>query len=545
MNKTFLFFLIVLFQATTVMKVFACTNFIVTKGASKDGSVMVVYTCDGEFHPSLRVVPAADYKPGEMLQIKDWSGNVLGEIKQALHTYAIVGPHMNEHQVSIGETTFGGRAELVNSSNLLHYWTLMQLTLKRSKTALEAVKTLTALAEEYGYKSEGESFSIADPNEAWILEMIGTGKKGKGAIWVARRIPDGYVSAHANKSRIGEFPLDDPENCLYSKNVIDFAIKKGYYNPESGEPFRFNEAYDPSNPSNLRYCESRVWSLFNRCAPSLKLSTDYHRGVEGADRYPLWIKPDSKLNVEAVSYLIRDHYEGTDFDMTKGIEAGPFGSPNRCRPLVLDVDGKTAVWERPISTRNTAFSFIAQSRSWLPNEIGGVLWYGYDDTYYTCYTPVYCCTKEIPKVWGQGSLQKFSWDSAWWIFNFVSNFSDLRYSDMIQDIQKVQRELEQKFVAYIPAMDKAAGELYKINPKLATDFLSDFSNDQLDMVAERWTELAEHLITKYNDGYIKDENGNAQTVGYPQEWLKKVMKDKPGHILPVWEKEKALEPSNY
>jgi len=258
MNKTFLFFLIVLFQATSITNVFACTNFIVTKGASKDGSVMVVYTCDGEFHPRLRVVPAADYKPGEMLQIKDWSGNVLGEIKQALHTYAIVGPHMNEHQVSIGETTFGGRAELANPSNLLHYWTLMQLTLKRSKTALEAVKTLTALAEEYGYKSEGESFSIADPNEAWILEMIGTGKKGKGAIWVARRIPDGYVSAHANKSRIGEFPLDDPENCLYSKNVIDFAIKKGYYNPESGEPFRFNEAYDPSNPSNLRYCESRV-----------------------------------------------------------------------------------------------------------------------------------------------------------------------------------------------------------------------------------------------------------------------------------------------
>ncbi|MGZ2369972.1 dipeptidase [Ancylomarina sp. YFZ004] len=545
MHKTFLFFLIVFIQASTIFDVSACTNFIVTKGASKDGSVMVVYTCDGEFHPRLRVVEAADYKPGEMLEIKDWSGNVLGAIKQVLHTYAIVGPHMNEHQVSIGETTFGGRAELVNSSNLLHYWTLMQLALKRSKTALEAVKVMTELAEEYGFNCEGESFSIADANEVWILEMAGTGEDGKGAVWVARKVPDGYISAHANKSRIGEFPLDDPENCLYSKNVISLAIEKGYYKPESGEPFRFNEAYDPSNPSNLRYCESRVWSMFNRCAPSLELSTDYHRGVVGAERYPLWIKPDSKLDVKAVSYLIRDHYEGTAFDMTKGIEAGPFGSPNRCRPLVLESDGKTAVWERPISTRNTAFSFIAQSRSWLPNEIGGVLWYGYDDTYYTCYTPVYSCTKEISKIWGQGTLQKFSWDSAWWRFNFVSNYSDLRYSDMIKDIQKVQRELEDKFYAYIPAIDKAAGELYKIDPKLAAGFLSDFSNDQLDLVAERWLELAEHLITKYNDGYIKDEKGRAETVGYSQEWINKVIQDNSSHLLPVWKKGKAIEPIHY
>ena len=380
MKKNILLLLIILLQAYNVSDTYACTNFIVTKGASKDGSVMIVYTCDGEFHPHLRITPSADYKPGEMLQIEDWSGNTLGTIKQVSHTYSIVGPHMNEHQVSIGETTFGGREELVNPSKFLHYWRLMQLALQRSKTALEAVKIITGLAEEYGYRSEGESFSISDPNEVWILEMAGTGPGGEGAVWVARKVPDGYICAHANKSRIGEFPLDDPENCLYSKNVISFAIEKGYYDPKSGEPFRFNDAYDPTNPSNLRYCESRVWSMFNRCAPSLKLSTDYHRGVKGAERYPLWIKPDEKLDVEAVSYIIRDHYEGTEFDMTKGIEAGPFGSPNRCRPLVWEVDEKTAVWERAISSPNTAYSFIAQSRSWLPDEIGGLLWYGYDDT---------------------------------------------------------------------------------------------------------------------------------------------------------------------
>ena len=545
MKKNILLFLIILLQAYNVSDTYACTNFIVTKGASKDGSVMIVYTCDGEFHPHLRITPAADYKSGEMLQIEDWSGNVLGTIKQVSHTYAVVGPHMNEYQVSIGETTFGGREELVNPSKFLHYWRLMQLALQRSKTALEAVKTLTGLAEEYGYRSEGESFSIADPNEAWILEMVGTGPGGEGAVWVARRVPNGYICAHANKSRIGEFPLDDPENCLYSKNVISFAIEKGYYDPKSREPFRFNEAYDPSNPSNLRYCESRVWSMFNRCAPSLKLSTDYHRGVKGAERYPLWIKPDEKLDVEAVSYIIRDHYEGTEFDMTKGIEAGPFGSPNRCRPLVWEVDGKAAVWERPISSPNTAYSFIAQSRSWLPDEIGGLLWYGYDDTYYTCYVPIYCCTKEIPEIWGTGTLQKFSWNSAWWIFNFVSNFSNLRYSDMITDIQKVQRELEKKFYTFIPAIDKAACELYKTNPNLAIEFLSDFSNYQLKMTAKKWKELAEMLITKYNDGYIKNDKGRAKTAGYPEEWLKKVIKDKPGHTLPVWKKEEAVEPSNY
>lgn len=545
MKKLIPLLLLLVFQLSIVSDLYSCTNFIVTKGASKDGSVMIVYTCDGEFHPHLRYVPAADYAVGEMLEIKGWSGNVIGTIKQVPNTYAVVGPHMNEHQVSIGETTFGGREELVNSSKFLHYWTLMQLTLKRSKTALEAVKILTGLADEYGYKSEGESFSIADPNEAWIVEMVGTGEGGEGSIWVARKVPDGYISAHANHSRIGEFPLDDPANCLYSKNVISFATEKGYYDPASGKPFKFNEAYDPSTPSKLRYCESRVWSLFNRTSPSLKLSTDYHRGVQGAKRYPLWIKPDQKLDVDAVSHLIRDHYEGTDFDMTTGIEAGPFGSPNRCRPLVWEVDKKSAVWERPISTRNTAFSFIAQSRSWLPNKIGGILWYGYDDTYYTCYTPIYNCTNKIPEIWGTGTLSKFSWNSCWWIFNFVSNFSDLRYSHMIKDIQKVQHELESKFFNYIPAIDKAANELYKTNPELATEFLSNFSNDQLNIVAKRWKELAEHLVTKYNDGYIKNEKGRAETVGYDEEWFRKVIEDKAHHLLPVWKNEEAVEPSNY
>ncbi len=546
MKRLSLLLLLILFKVSIISELYACTNIIVTKGASKDGSVMVVYTCDGGFHARLRVVPAADHKPGDMIAIKSRNGDTLGLVKQVEHTYAVVGPHMNEHQVSIGETTFGGRKELANPKNLLHYWTLMQLTLKRAKTAREAVEILTSLAEEHGYQSEGESFSIADANEAWILEMIGTGKDSKDVVWVARKIPDGQICAHANKARIGEFPLNDPENCLYSKNVISFATEKGYYNPKSGEPFRFNEAYDPSNPSNLRYCEARVWSIFNRCAPSLKLSPKYNRGVINEKRYPLWVKPDNKVDVEDVSNLIRDHYEGTDFDMTKGIEAGPFGSPNRCRPLVWNVDNKAAAWERPISTRNTAFSFIAQSRSFLPNEIGGVLWYGYDDTFYTCYTPIYSCTKEIPKIWGTGTIKKFSWESAWWIFNFVSNYSDLRYSEMIKDIQKVQNKLEQKFHKYTPAIDKAAAELYKTNPELAIEFLSNFSNDQLSMVADEWKELAELLITKYNDGYIKNKDGRAKTVGYSKEWFQKVIKDNPNHLLPVWvEDDKAEEPSNY
>ncbi|MFQ5721475.1 MAG: dipeptidase [Candidatus Aminicenantales bacterium] len=515
-----------------------CTSVLVTKGASKDGSVIITYNCDGEFLPHLQYLPAQDHRPDEFFEIRDYNGKLKGKIKQVAHTYAVVGL-MNEYQLAIGETTFGGRKELRNPEGLLHYWTLMNLALQRAKNAREAIKVMTDLVEEYGYASTGESFSIADPNEAWIMEMIGPGPGGKGAAWVALKIPDGYVSAHANMSRIGEFPLNDPQNCLYSKDVISLAIKKGYYEPKSGKPFNFRYAYDPPTPESLRSCATRVWSIFRRCAPSQNFPPDFHRGRQGAQPYPLWIKPDKKLSVRDVMALMRDHYEGTDYDMTKGIDAGPFFTPNRWRPLTWDVNGVKYCWERPISTQQTGFSFVSQSRRWLPNSIGGVLWYGMDDTYTTCYVPLYCGISQIPKSYTVGSLQKFSWDSAWWVFNFVANIANLKYSYMIKDIQKVQQELESKFFAFQPTIEKIASELYQSRPELASQFLTDYSVSQAEKVVNKWRQLGEYLLTKYNDGYVKDEKGRPQGVGYPPAWLQQVLKAKPEQFkLPQWDNKK-------
>jgi len=515
-----------------------CSSFLVTKGASKDGAVMITYTCDGEFLPVLEYLPSQDHKPDEYIEIKGRDGKLRGKVKQVPHTYAVVGL-MNEHQLAIGETTFGGRRELRNPDGLLHYFFLMKLALQRAKTAREAIKVMTDLVEEYGYASTGESFSIADTNEAWIMEMIGPGPGGKGAHWVALRIPDGYISAHANMSRIGEFPLSDPENCIYSENVISFAEEKGYYDPKSGKPFSFRYAYDPPEPSSLRTCAARVWSMFRRSAPSQNLSPDFQRGVKGAKPYPLWIKPDKKLSLQDVMAIMRDHYEGTEFDMTKGVDAGPFGSPNRWRDLTWEVDGVKYSWERPISTQQTGFSFISQSRSWLPDAIGGVYWYGVDDTYTTCYVPLYCCINDLPKSFTVGDLQKFSWDSAWWVFNFVANIANLKYSYMIKDIQKVQIALEGNFIALQPIIEKTALELSKSDPKLTTKFLTDYSVSHGELVVKRWIELGEYLLTKYNDGYVKDEKGRPRGVGYPSEWLKEVLKSKSDKLkLPKWEDDK-------
>jgi len=515
-----------------------CSSFLVTKGASKDGSIMITYTCDGEFLPLLEYVLAQDHKPDEYIEIKGRDGKLRGKVKQVPHTYAVVGL-MNEHQLAIGETTFGGRRELRNPDGLLHYFFMMRLALQRAKTAREAIKVMTELVGEYGYASSGESFSIADTNEAWIMEMIGPGPGGKGAHWVALRIPDGYISAHANMSRIGEFPLNDPENCLYSKNVISFAEEKGYYDKKSGKPFSFRYAYHPPSPSNLRTCAARVWSMFRRSAPSQNFSPDFQRGVKGAKPYPLWIKPDKKLSLQDVMAIMRDHYEGTEYDMTKGLDAGPFGSPNRWRNLTWEVEGVKYSWERPISTQQTGFSFISQSRGWLPNAIGGVYWYGVDDTYTTCYVPLYCCINDLPKSYTVGNLQKFSWDSAWWVFNFVANIANLKYSYMIKDIQKVQTTLEGNFITMQPIIEEIALELSKSDPKLLTQFLTDYSVSHGEQVVKRWIELGEYLLTKYNDGYVKDERGRPRGVGYPSEWLKEVLKSKPEQFkLPKWEDNK-------
>ncbi len=536
------FITIVVFITYITAPSYSCTNYIVTKGASKDGSAFLAYTNDAEYISLLYHKPAAKHKAGETIEYFNSAYNIRGKINQAAETYATVGFHINEFQLAIGETTFTGREELWNHSKYLEYWHLMQLALERAKTAREAVKVIIGLVEEYGYASEGESISIVDPNEAWLLEIVGTGTGGEGAIWVALKIPDGYVCAHANMSRISEFPLNDSENCLYSKNVISYAIEKGYYNSKSGEPFRFNAAYCPADPEKLRYCESRVWSMFRRTSPSLKLSADYNRGVVGAQPYPLWIKPDNKMDLKDVFGIIRDHYEGTEMDMTKGIEAGPFGNPNHLRPLSWEYNNTKYCWERPISTFNSAFTFVAQMRSWLPAKVGGVLWYGVDDSYVSCYAPLYCGINKVPAAFATGDIKKYSRQSAWWVFNFVSNYINLRYSYMIKDLQAVQTELEDKFIAEDKIITETASDLFKKSEKKAIAYLTDYSLKQTDYMIKRWIELGEALITKYNDGYIKDENGVPKAVGYPDEWKKRVIDENPDkHKLPEWKKYKKNE----
>jgi len=511
----------------------ACTSILVTRGASSNGSTMITYSCDGEFHPHLRYRPPADHEPGEVIEIKDWSGTLRGTIDQVPHTHGVVGL-INEHQVAIGETTFEGRKELRNPDGLLHYWTLMGLALQRSRTAREAIEVITGLVERHGYASTGESFSIADPDEAWILEMIGPGKGGHGAIWVARRVPDGYISCHANRARIGEVPMDEPESCLHSDNIVSFAVEHGYWDPASGRPFRFDEAYDPADAQHIRYSDSRVWSVFRRAAPSLNLSPEYSRGLGKGEPYPLWIRPDKKLGTADVMALMRDHYEGTPFDMTKGIDAGPFGSPNRWRPIGWKVDGRQYAWERPISTQQTGFSFVSQSRRDLPDPVGGVLWYGVDDTYTTCYVPLYCGIDRLPESFTRGRLDRFSWDSAWWVFNFVANIANLKYSYMIKDIQKVQRDLEGTALALQPAVERTAVELLGKDPALAVRYLTEYSVYHAEGTVRRWKRLGEELMTRYNDGYVKNGKGEPEGVGYPETWLRRVVEERgQQYLLPA------------
>jgi dipeptidase len=511
----------------------ACTNLLVTKGASQDSSTIITYTCDGEFHPILEYSPAASYEPGDSLEISDWYGNVRGKIPQVSYTYSVVGL-INEHQLAISETTFGGREDLHNPEGLLHYWDLMQIALQRAKTAREAIEVMTDLVAKYGYCSTGESFSIADTKEVWILEMIGLGPDTKGAVWAAVKIPDGYISVHANKARIGELPANPKEDFFYSENIISFAIEKGYYNLDAKDPFQFCEVYCPATPKNQRYADTRVWSIYRRVAPSGNFSSDYHRAVEGAEPYPLWIKPDEKLSLSDIFALMRDHYENTEFDMTKGIDAGPYGTPNRWRPMTWVIDDVEYAWERPISTQQTGFSFVSQSRGTLPNPVGGVLWYGVDDTYFTCYTPLYCGINALPESFTVGTLSEFSWDSAWWVFNFVSNYTNLKYSYMIHDVQTVQSKIESTYLAMQPVIETTAIALAKTNRELLQSYLTEYSVTQAELMVERWRELGKHLIVKYNDGYVKNEEGRPQGKGYPESWLKNVLEARPNQFrLPV------------
>ncbi len=523
----------------------ACTNFIATPGATADGSVMVTYTCDGEFHPHLRQIPAADHEPGALQEIKDWSGNLLGTVAYPAHTYAVVNL-MNDQQVSIAETTTGGREELTNPDGLLHYWTLMRLVLQRSATAREAVQVMGQLVEEYGYRSSGESFYLGDPQEAWIVEMVGPGPGGQGAHWVALKVPDGYVCAHANLGRIDTFDRRDQENCLASKGMEKFAQQEGWYDPAVDGSFSWRKAFHPTTAQNLRYTETRVWSLYRRCAPSQEWPSAHHRGVPDAEPLPLWIKPEQKLTVADVFELMRDHYEGTDLDMTQGVDAGPYGSPYRWRPMGFEVDGQQYSWERPISTQQTGFSMVTQSRAWLPDAVGGLTWYGVDDTFFTAYVPLYCGISEVPPSFANGSLGQFSWDSAWWVFNFVSNYANLKYSHMIQDIQLVQAEIEGDFLDLQPAVELTAAHLAETDPDLMRRYLTNYSVQQAEGVTQKWRQLGEYLVTKYNDGYIKDENGRPREQGYPEAWLRAVLEQRPEQFLLPQDGQTDLEePEDY
>lgn len=517
------------------MPLFPCTNLLITKGASADGSVMITYNADaGGFMEPLFYLPRTKHNPEDSLEVYDWdSGKYLGKIKQVEETFRVVG-NMNEYQVAIGETTFTGHSKLRDTNGIIDYGSLMRITLQRAKTAREAIKIMTDLVEEYGYYSSGESFSVADKNEAWVLDMHGKGSGNKGAVWVAVKIPDGFISAHANQSRIRQFPLNDKEKCLYSPDVISFATENNLYNPDKDGEFSFADVYNPLDAGSLLFCEGRIWSLFSRAAPSMNLSSDYWRCYEGETPYPLYIKPDKKLSVADAIDLMRDHFEGTEFDMTKGLVAEPYGNPYRWKNLTFKLEGDTITqygWERPISTQQTAFAFVSQSRSWLPDDIGGIFWYGVDDNYSNVYMPLYVSLQEVPKAFHGYSIKEFSFESAFWVFNLVANHAYSKYSYMIKDIQEVQSELEDSFFEMQSSVENTAMLLYKKNPESARNYLSEYSVSQVERTMREWTELWKYLVVKYNDGFVNDVNKNngrsPKGTGYSNEFNKRVIEEKP------------------
>ena len=499
------------------MEAMACTGLLVGKKASVDGSVMISYAADSHsLYGELYRWPAADWAPGTMLDIVEWdTGKPLGQIPQVAHTYSVVG-NMNEHQLAITESTFGGRHELVDTTGIMDYGSLIYVTLQRAKTAREAIQVMTDLVKEYGYYSGGESFSIADKNEAWIMEMVGKGVGNKGAIWVAIRIPDDCIAAHANQSRIQQIPFDDKENCLYSPDVVSFAREKGYFKGKDNE-FSFAKAYCPYDFGALRGCEARVWSFFRKYDKTMDKYADFIKGDPSKEPMPLYIKPDRKLSVQDVQAAMRDHYEGTDLDMTKDEGAGPYKVPYRWRPMTFKVDGQAYTNERAIATQQTGFVIVPQMRNWLPDEIGGILWFGVDDADMAVFNPIYCSVYDAPECYrvGNGDLLNFSWTSAFWMHNWVANMAYHKYSFMIEDIRKVQQELENGYQQTIPAIDEAAKKLYAESPEEARKFLTWFSTTTADEATARWKKLGEYLIVKYIDGNVKkEENGQFKRNAY-------------------------------
>ena len=497
----------------------ACTGLLVGKKASTDGSVMISYAADSHsLYGEMYRWPAATWPKGAMLEVKEWdTGKPLGKIAQVEKTYSVVG-NMNEHQVAITESTFGGRHELVDTTGIMDYGSLIYIALQRSKSAREAIKVMTDLVKEYGYYSSGETFSIADKNEAWVMEMIGKGPGNKGAVWVAIRIPDDCISAHATQPRIQQIPFDDKENCMYSPDVVSFAREKGYFKGKDAD-FSFAKAYCPYDFSALRGCEARVWSFFRKYDTTMDQYTDFIKGDPSKEPMPLYVKPNRKLSVQDVQNGMRDHYEGTDLDMTKDAGAGSYKVPYRWRPMTFEVDGQEYTNERAIATQQTGFVIVPQMRNWLPDAIGGILWFAVDDADMAVFTPVYGSVTDVPECYrvGNGDLLNFSWTSAFWIHNWVANMAYHKYSFMIQDIRKVQQELENGYQETVPAIDKAAQELYAKDPAEAVKFLTWYSTTNSDSATARWKQLGEYLLVKYIDGNMKKEvNGQFKRNPYGQ-----------------------------
>ena len=530
----------------------ACTNFLVTKGASKDGSVMITYSADSHvLYGELYYWPAKDWPAGARVDIYEWdTGKFLGSIPQKSHTYSVVG-NMNQHQLSIGETTFGGRPELADSTGIVDYGSLIYLTLQRAKNAREAIVNFSQLLTDHGYASSGESFSIADANEAWIMELVGKGQGKKGAVWVARRIPDGYISGHANHPRITTFPLADgvksitskqldkiynPEiETVYAYDVIDVARSYKWFTG-ADKDFSFSDTYAPLDFAGARFCEARVWSGFNMVNNQMGEYLDYAMGENLKNRMPLWIKPDKKLGPEDVMSMMRNYYQGTPMDMTQDVGAGPYGSTVRWRPMEWLVDSVTYIHERAISTQQTGFSFVAQSRSWLPDPVGGILWFGVDDTYYTVYSPMYCGITKVPESFavGNGDIMTYSENAGFWVFNEVTNFAYSRTSMLIDDLQAKQSELENKYFAEIVSVDKTAAELYKKSPSKAVQYLTDYSVKAGNQTVSEWKDLYRFLFTKYVDGNVKEKQSvptgykymvpKVTQPGYGDAWNRVIVK---------------------
>ena len=553
MNKIFASALMAVAMLGSVSEAEACSNFIVGKKASVDGSVMCSYSADdyGMFQ-NLCHYPAAKHAKGEMRKIFDWDSNkYYGEIPEAAETYNVIG-NINEWQVTIGETTYGGREEMVDSTGIMDYGSLIYVALQRSKSAREAIKVMTTLANTYGYNSGGETFTICDPNEAWIMEMMGKGAGSKGAVWVALRIPDDAICAHANQSRIGKFNMKDKKNVMYAKDVVSFARSKGWFKGKDAD-FSWKMAYAKPDFSGRRFCDARAWAMLNHfydMSPYL----DWVLGKNpDAQDMPLWVVPNKKVSVQDVENVMRDHYEGTPLSVADGsdIGGGIWEMPYRPTPLMYKVDGKQYFNERPVSTQQTGFVFVSQMRSWLPREIGGVFWFANDDANMAAFTPVYCSMTERPECYNTPGVDAvhFSKKNAYWVCNMTSNMVYPRYSLMFPTLKEVRDSLDNSYFAAQAGVEKKAQELYAQNPQAAVKYLNDYSVEKAQQMLARWNQLFEFMVVKYNDMIIKptDKNGTFKKTpyglgatpvrpGYPEKFAKQLVKQSGDKFLVPEEK---------